>query len=409
MEIKIPRWLQVAGLPLVVFLAVYVLQAMSHAIFAFVMATLIALLLNPLVLALGKLRIPRPLGATAVYLGFVALVGVGLAIAIPPLARQLNNLIDRLPEFEASFRAWLQGFQDYLQSRGIILDLMGQFDRLGEWLSTQGASIAARLFSVGVGVAGSLVNFVIIVITSFYMLVDGRRVFRFLVRLAPGDAKTSENYLLGLQRAFTRFVKGQLLLGAAVGLASGLGVWILGWRVVNIWPEGAPYALLFGVWAGITELIPYVGPWLGAIPPFVLALLHSPEAALWVAIIYFSVQQLEGHILVPNIMGANLGIHPLVVIFAVLAGAQIAGIVGMLAVLPILAMVKHTLSFYKLRLSRAPWIGDDNVVVVSCEVEPAPATSCSADEPVAAPSVQPTPGKEAREEVQRPGPTGRDE
>ena len=112
-------------------------------------------------------------------------------------------------------------------------------------------------------------------------------------------------YLNGLQASFTRFVKGQSLLGFSVGLAAGLGVWILGWDVVDIWPEGSQYALLFGVWAGITEVIPYVGPWLGAFPPVVLALFHSPVTALWVALIFFIVQMLENHILVPNIMGAT--------------------------------------------------------------------------------------------------------
>lgn len=368
MVIRIPRWLQVAALPVVVFLAVYVARSMSHAVFAFIMATLIALLLNPVVMALKRARIPRGIGATLVYLAFVGLLVLVLILALPPLLNQLNNLLARLPQFDASFRQWLQGVQDYLAARDIVIDLIAEWDRIGEWFAGQWTSLAGTLFSVGVGVAGGLANFVIIVITSFYMLVDGKRIFRFLVRLVPGDEATSETYLLGLQTSFTRYVKGQLLLGVAVGLASGLGVWILGWRVVNIWPEGAPYALLFGVWAGITELIPYVGPWLGAIPPVILALFHSPAAAIWVAVIYFSIQQLEGHILVPNIMGASLGVHPLVVIFAVLAGAQIAGILGMLAVLPILAMLKHTMSYYKFKLSKAPWIGDDGVTVLSCEV-----------------------------------------
>ncbi len=373
--IKIPRWLQVAALPVAALVVFYVARSMSHAVFAFVMATLIALLLNPLVMALKRLKIPRGIGATFVYLGFLALLVLVLILAVPPLAGQLNNLLDRLPQFEADFRAWLAGVEEYLAGRNIVMDLVGEMDRIGEWIAGESAGIAGALFNVGVGVVGGIANFIIIVITSLYMLIDGRRIFRFLVRLVPGDEATGQTYLMGLQTAFTRYIKGQVLLGVAVGLASGLGVWMLGWRVINIWPEGAPYALLFGVWAGVTELIPYVGPWLGAIPPVLLALFHSPGAAIWVAVIYFTIQQLEGHILVPNIMGASLGVHPLVVIFAVLAGAQIAGILGMLAVLPILAMLKHTMGFYKFKLSNAPWIGDDGVTVISCEVAPPPSSA----------------------------------
>lgn len=377
--IKIPRWLQVAALPVAALVVFYVASSMSHAVFAFIMATLIALLLNPLVMALKRLKIPRGIGATLVYVSFFALLVLLLILAVPPLAGQLTNLLDRLPQFEADFRMWLVGMEEYLAGRNITLNLVGEMDRIGEWIAGESAGIMGALFNVGVGVVGGLANFIIIVITSLYMLVDGRRIFHFLLRLVPGDEATGRTYLLGMQTAFTRYIKSQLLLGAAVGLASGLGVWMLGWRVINIWPEGARYALLFGVWAGVTELIPYVGPWLGAIPPVMLALFHSPGAAIWVAVIYFTIQQLEGHILVPNVMGASLGVHPLVVIFAVLAGAQIAGILGMLAVLPILAMLKHTMGFYRFKLSSAPWIGDDGVTVISCEVEsPSPGASHAA-------------------------------
>jgi hypothetical protein len=197
------------------------------------------------------------------------------------------------------------------------------------------------------------------------MLLDGARIHRYLRRVLPGDDETAEAYLEGLQLSFTRYVKGQLLLATSVGLAAGFGIWALGWDVIGIWPEGSRYALLFGFWAGITEVIPFVGPFLGAAPPVLLALFNSPSTALWVALVYFVVQQVENHILVPNIIGSSVGVHPLVVIFALLAGAQVGGILGMLAVLPVLAMLKHTLDFYQLRLSRASWVGEDGLALTA--------------------------------------------
>ena len=162
-----------------------------------------------------------------------------------------------------------------------------------------------------------------------------------------------QTYVRGLQTAFSRFVRGQALLGATIGLACGLAVWILSWEVVGVWPEGGQYALLFGFWAGVTEVIPYIGPWVGAVPPVIAAFFHSPIAALVVIIIYFVIQQLESHILAPNIVGSSVGVHPLVVIFALLAGAQIGGILGMIASLPLLAMLKHTLTFYEFKMSKS--------------------------------------------------------
>lgn len=381
MRVYIPRWVQLGLLPVVAILGYVVARSMGHAILIFLMAGLIALLLNPLVVALKRLRIPRGLSATLVYLSFVAMVTLVAVFAGPVLITQLNTLLSRLPEFEAGLRDWLATLERGLAARGFTVDLQDLLDQVGTWLGS--VSLFGRVFDVGVGLAGGLADFFMVIVTSFYMLMDGSRIFRWLVRVWPGSREKAAEYLAGLQWSFTRFVKGQTLLGVSVGLACGLGVWILGWKVVNIWPEGSPYALLFGVWAGITELIPFIGPWIGALPAVILALFHSPGAALWVAVIYLAVQQLENHILVPNIMGSTLRIHPLFVIFALLAGAQIAGILGMLAVLPLLAMVRHTLDFYEFRLSRASWIGDDGITVLSVEAR---SEGRVAEEPLKEPS-----------------------
>jgi predicted PurR-regulated permease PerM len=363
-QVTIPRWAQAVGIPLVVLLAVFAARAVSHALFVFVLAALVALLLNPLVEALRRLRVPRPVGAPLVYLTFLAIIVVLFVVGLPPLVRQGRELVDRAPLWIDQAGQRMTSFQTYLDKRNIAVDLQALGQQLGNWLQTQGLKSAGTVFNFGVGVVGGLVTFVAMLFVSFYMLVDGRRITRYLARMLPGDDATMNQYLNGLQLSFTRFVKGQSLLGFSVGLAAGLGVWILGWDVVGIWPEGSQYALLFGVWAGITEVIPYVGPWLGAFPPVVLALFHSPATALWVALIYFIVQMLESHVLVPNIMGATVGVHPLVVMFALLAAAEVGGILGMLAVLPLLAMLRHTLTFFDLRLSKAPWVAEDGVVPV---------------------------------------------
>ncbi|OFW64632.1 MAG: hypothetical protein A2Y74_01990 [Actinobacteria bacterium RBG_13_63_9] len=111
---------------------------------------------------------------------------------------------------------------------------------------------------------------------------------------------------------------------------------------------------------------------MGAVPPVIAAFFHSPWAALIVVIAYFVIQQLESHILAPNIVGSSVGVHPLVVIFALLAGAQIGGILGMIASLPLLAMLKHTLAFYDFKFSRASWAGDDGVALIPARSAPPP-------------------------------------
>ena len=123
-------------------------------------------------------------------------------------------------------------------------------------------------------------------------------------------------------------------------------------------PNGGKYALLFGVWAGITELIPYVGPWLGAAPPVLYALVQHPLSAFWVALLFLGIQQLEGHVVVPKVMGNSLRLHPLLVIFGLLAGGEIYGFPGILVALPLLAAARAVWEFFSERVELARWPPD---------------------------------------------------
>ena len=168
------------------------------------------------------------------------------------------------------------------------------------------------------------------------------------------------------------YVKGQLALSVIIGASSGIGLWILG--MTGLMPNGGKYALLFGVWAGITELIPYVGPWLGAAPPVLYALVQHPLSALWVVLLFLGIQQLEGHVVVPKVMGHSLRLHPLLVIFGLLAGGEIYGFPGILVALPLLAAFRAVLEFFSERLTLESWSPGDTVAVGVEVVAEKPAT-----------------------------------
>src|SRR5205814_6466888 len=165
-------------------------------------------------------------------------------------------------------------------------------------------------------------------------------------------------------RALAAYVRGQLALSLIIGTSAGLGLWILG--MVGLMPNGGRYALLFGAWAGITELIPYVGPWLGAAPPVLYALVQSPLSALWVALLFLGIQQLEGHVIVPKVMGRSLRLHPLLVIFGLLAGGEIYGFPGVLVALPLLAAGRAAWEFFAERVTLQEW-SDDALVGLGLE------------------------------------------
>jgi len=147
----------------------------------------------------------------------------------------------------------------------------------------------------------------------------------------------------------------QAALSLIIGFIAGVGICIL--SATGLLPHAQQYALLFGAWVALTEVIPYLGPWLGAGPPFIYALVVHPLSALWVALLFLGIQQIEGHVVVPNIMGSALRLHPLLVIFGLAAGAELYGLPGALTALPLLAVGRAIWEFFADRIQLEPWQG----------------------------------------------------
>jgi predicted PurR-regulated permease PerM len=219
-----------------------------------------------------------------------------------------------------------------------------------------------------------LFDAVLVVVVSIYMLLDMQRLTDAVDRRFPPHGRGG--LIVRMEQAVASYVKGQFLLSLIIGLSVGVGLWILG--LVGLLPNGGKYAAAFGAWAGVTELIPYVGPWLGAIPAVLYALVQHPLAALWVAILFLLIQQLEGHLVVPKVMGHSLRLHPLLVIFGLLAGGEIYGFPGILVALPLLAAGRAMWEFFSERVSLQQWTEDAPLAEIGLEPagekEPAPET-----------------------------------
>src|SRR3954451_17450167 len=173
---------------------------------------------------------------------------------------------------------------------------------------------------------------ILVVVLSIYMLIYAPRIGD-LVRsvMPPGDGTAEDDYPTRVQKAVSGYVRGQLLFSAIMGVSAGVSLWIFG--AVGIFPDGKTYAFAFGLFFGLMELVPYVGPLLGALPPIVVALVQDPLTALWVALLFLALQQLEGHVVAPNVFGRSLRLNPLLVIFALLLGGEVYGFVGPLIAL----------------------------------------------------------------------------
>jgi predicted PurR-regulated permease PerM len=365
--IQIPRWIQLVGLPLVVLFLWVVAGAVRHVVFLFLVALLIALLLNPIVRAVGRARIPRGFAVALVYLVFafalVAAIGA-LGTVVVDETKTAANRVDsyftdangRTGEVEADrdvdrFQHWLDthrlGAID-IQKRGHDwVDRIREHD-VGKYTNKVVDFVEGAAISIG----KLLFSAIIVIVVSIYMLLDFPRLARGIDRRFPPRAG-SDSLLVRMEGSLTSYVRGQALVSLIIGTSAGVGLWLLG--VLGWFPGGQKWALLFGAWAAVTELIPYLGPWLGAIPPFLYALVVHPVSALWVALLFLFIHQIEGHIVIPNVMGSALRLHPLLVIFGLLAGGEIYGLPGALVALPLLAVARAMWEFFGERIELEGW------------------------------------------------------
>lgn len=388
-KIEIPRWIQLVGLPLALLLLWTLASTVTHVVFLFLVAGLIALLLDPLVRALGRLRIPRGFSIAVVFLSFATALVVGVIAIGIVVVEQSQEAADRID-------AYLTVEDGRTGRTGAEQDV----DRLQSWLDDhglqrievreQGQDFVDRLRDAGpqeytsrvidfiegaaLSIFELLFSLVLIVVVSIYMLLEMGRLSSAVDRRFP-PRPDSPSLIPRLEAAVAGYVKGQALISLILGTSAGVGLWLLG---TLGWAEGMDqYALLFGAWVGAMELIPYLGPWLGAIPPVLYALVVDPISALWVSLLFLAIQQIEGHIVVPKVMGSALRLHPLLVIFGLLAGGQVYGLAGIFVALPLLAGLRALWEFVGERVELEDWrtSGRVPVEVEVEEPEPRPAAN----------------------------------
>jgi len=381
-KLVIPRWIQLVGLPLLLVLIWVMAGAVRHVVFLFLVASLIALLLDPIVKAIHWTRVPRGLAVTVVYASFAAALILAFAALGTVVVSQTKTAANRFDSYFTEgkrgqthadrdverLQRWLDGHglgSIQVDRRGHELirqirdkDVGKYTDRAVKFLEGAAISVGKLLFSL-----------VLILVVSIYMLLDMPRLGRAIDRRFP-PAPGSQPLLTKMEYAVAGYVKGQILVSLIIGASAGLGMWILG--ATGALPGADSYALLFGAWAAVTELVPYIGPWLGAIPAGIYALVVDPISIIWVTLLYLFIHQIEGHVVIPNVMGSALRLHPLLVIFGLLAGGEIYGFPGVLVALPLMAAARAVWEFFSERISLEPWAVESGSVPVEVEVEPRP-------------------------------------
>jgi len=380
-QIRIPRWIQLVGLPLLVVFAWLLARAAGHAVFLFIVAALIALLLDPIVRTLTQFRVRRSLAVALVYVTFAAALIVAIVAITTVVVGQTKTAADRLNNYftvphgrthQISADRDVDRFQQWLNAhhlRSIKIQESGHriVKRIRERdVGKYTHRVVNFLEGAAISIGRALFDAVLIFVVSIYMLLGMDRFSRYIDRRFPPHG--GRPLMPRIESAIVAYVRGQVALSLIIGFSAGLGLYLMG--VTGLLPNGDTYALVFGAWVALTEVLPYLGPWLGAIPPTIYALVVHPISAVWVVLLFLGIHQIEGHIVVPNVMGGALRLHPLLVIFGLLAGIEIDGIAGALVVLPLLAAARATWEFFSERLVLEPWSGS-GAVPVEVELESA--------------------------------------
>jgi predicted PurR-regulated permease PerM len=302
-------------------------------------AVAVVYLLNPLVSALERRGVPRVAGAGIVYILFLCLVALAVSLLVPVVTRQVGQVVDHFPDYVADAQAAIRR----LAARfGQEPDFRLDAEQVREWLSAGENRQAFTRYLTGLrSVTNSVISGLIIIVLgpvmAFYLLVDLPRLRRGAMALVPPGRRQEITGLMDrIGQAVGGFFRGQLLVALFVGVASSIGLWAI----------GLPFWLLVGMVAGVFNLVPLVGPFIGGGLAVVIALISGePLKALWAALVLLAVQQIDNHLISPNVMGRTVQLHPVVVMLALLVGASFAGLFGMLVIVPLVAVAKIVFLF----------------------------------------------------------------
>lgn len=356
--VLVPRWIQLVSLPLLVLAVWAAARAAGPVLLLFIVSGVLALILHPVVRAIQRIGIPRGLAVAAVYVAFWAGVAGVAVLLVNPIAGQVETFQDNVPRYIDSANASLDDLQGWLDDRGFDLSIATEvddaLDELERDILASSGDLVGATRDVVEALAAGIFAIILIIVVSVYMLLYARPIGDTVRRaMPPGDGSRDDDFPTRVERAVAGYVRGQVLFSLIMGTSAAIALWIFG--LIGIFEEGGTYAVAFGAFYGFMEFVPYIGPVLGALPAILVALLQDPLTAIWVGLLFLALQQLEGHVVAPLIFGQALRINPLLVIFALLFGGHLYGIIGALVALPVTAMLRETVAYLREHLRLEPW------------------------------------------------------
>ncbi|WP_379135035.1 AI-2E family transporter [Paenibacillus sp. sgz500958] len=342
------RWMLGVLLILIILYFVWLLRPMLHQVFVFLKAILapflaamiISYVLNPVVSMLAARKMPRSIAVLLIYAVFLTAIAVIAINLIPMLIEQLEELNEHLPEMTLRAQGLMRTMNTRLIPPGVEMGMNNWFFKLESRLAT---GISHFLDNIG-STINVLFNAFIVPFLVFYILKDFDVFERTVVSCLPRSRRKAIVTLLkDIDAALGNYIRGQFIVCLIIGVLAYIGYALI----------GMPYALLFASVVAMFNIVPYLGPFLGAAPAIVMASTISFKLVLMVAVVNTICQMLESNVISPQVVGRKLHLHPLLIIFALLVGGEIAGMLGLILAVPIFAAGKvvlhHFLTYYMKR------------------------------------------------------------
>ena len=319
----------------VLLVAVVIIVAIDYMLAAFVSAFVVNYLLSPIVNALERRGVERRIAILIPFLSMGFLIGLSIYSLLPLVSEQFSHLETQLPKYQIELAGLLSDAESRFKGFAKIYNF-NVSQTVNAWMLAKTSQISSVLPSV---ISGSISVLVLTPFFAYFMLQDGRSLSRSVLSMVPNDLfEVALNLQHQLNAQMGGFIRARFLEAAIVGFVVGAGLQIAGF----------PYATLLGVFAGITNLIPYLGPIIGAVPAFLIALISqdammTPSMGLNLFIItaiYFLGQLVDVVFIIPFVVARIVNLHPVTVVIVIIVGSQVMGILGMMISIPVASAIK---------------------------------------------------------------------
>jgi predicted PurR-regulated permease PerM len=309
---------------ILIVLGIWLLYLIRGIIAILFVSLIIAAAIDPAVTWMTKKKIPRSFAVLIIFIILFLIIGLLISFLVPPIVSQFRGFVQDLPAHFEKLTQTFSGFDFYFQSQGISFDSKNFLNNLTNDFSQS----SGEIFSTTVGIFNGIISFIAILSLAFYLSVKEEGMGNFLSSIIPGE---HQQYVVSLAERIRdkigKWLQGQLFLMLVIFILDYIALSLL----------GIPYALFLAIFAGVLEVVPYIGPIISAVPGVLLGFLISPITGLMALAAYVIVQQFENHVIVPQIMKKAIGLNPVTVILALLIGAKLGGVLGAVLAVPLAA------------------------------------------------------------------------